>query len=32
MATGFAQVVVPEGATPQTQITVNEVVLRPDSK
>jgi hypothetical protein len=31
-ATGSTQVVVPEGATPQTQITVDEVVLRPNSK
>ena len=31
-ATGTAQVVVPEGATPQTQISVDEVVLRPNSK
>jgi hypothetical protein len=29
LATGSAQVIVPEGATPQTQITVDEVVLRP---
>ncbi len=32
IATGSAQVVVPEGATPETQITVDEVVLRPKSK
>jgi hypothetical protein len=32
VATGTAQVVVPEGATPQTQISVDEVVLRPNSK
>jgi RNA polymerase sigma factor (sigma-70 family) len=31
-ATSSTQVVVPEGATPQTQITVDEVVLRPNSK
>ena len=31
-ATGKVQVVVPQGATPQTQITVDEVVLRPNSK
>ena len=32
VASGSVQVVVPEGATPQTQITVEEVVLRPNSK
>jgi RNA polymerase sigma factor (sigma-70 family) len=32
VATGTAQVVVPQGATPQTQISVDEVVLRPNSK
>jgi hypothetical protein len=32
VATGSAQVVVPEGATPQTQISVDEVVLRPTRK
>ncbi|MCX6913655.1 MAG: carboxypeptidase regulatory-like domain-containing protein, partial [Verrucomicrobia bacterium] len=32
VAIGTAQVVVPQGATPQTQISVAEVVLRPNSK
>ena len=32
VATGTAQVVVPQGATPQTQISEDEVVLRPNSK
>jgi hypothetical protein len=32
VAIGTGQVVVPEGATPQTQISVDEVVLRPYSK
>jgi hypothetical protein len=32
VATASAQVVVPQGATPQTQIAVDEVVLRPNSK
>jgi hypothetical protein len=32
LASGKVQVVVPEGATPQTQISVDEVVLRPSSK
>jgi hypothetical protein len=32
VATGTAQVVVPESATPQTQIAVEEVVLRPVSR
>ena len=31
-AVGAVEVVVPEGATPQTQISVDEVVLRPSSK
>jgi len=32
LAAGAAQVVVPECATPQTQISVDEVVLRPNGK
>jgi hypothetical protein len=32
VASGTVKVVVPQGATPQTQITVDEVVLRPNSK
>ena len=32
VASGSVQVVVPEGATPQTQVAVEEVVLRPNSK
>lgn len=32
VAIGTAQVVVPEGATPQTQIPVGEVVLRQNTK
>ncbi len=32
LASGKVQVVVPQGATPQTQIAVDEVVLRPNSK
>jgi hypothetical protein len=32
VATGTAQVVVPEGATPQTQIVVENVVLRPSAQ
>jgi RNA polymerase sigma factor (sigma-70 family) len=32
VASGTAQVVVPEGATPQTQISMDEVILRPNSK
>ena len=32
VATGTAQVVVPQAATPQTQISMDEVVLRPNSK
>jgi RNA polymerase sigma factor (sigma-70 family) len=32
VASGSVRVMVPEGATPQTQITVDELVLRPNSK
>jgi len=32
VATGSAQVVVPEGVTPQTQLTVDVVILRPSAK